>query len=227
MKIASIGNPSGYSGIGGVTVAACTASPNIVQGTSPPSLLRVIGTERLLCVEDTTLNSAPAKLGPAIRVNPPVPAEKVSVPPMLPAIPRIMSLAFEVDGIVTLIETEQKRGQPGVVPLFIAGDANEGSNGLTVFAPLILHTTNPIASSKVVVWTLTVTVAPERGVEAMAHHSATNPPPTPSGVDCLSVKLRPLAVGSPLKETEAEAAKTITTSFGLLVENPVTEHDIG
>ena len=73
-------------------------------------MFRVIGTERLLCVDDTTLNSAPANKGFAIRVNPPEPAEPVSLPPGSPVMPRIMSLAFEVDEIVTLVGTEQAGG---------------------------------------------------------------------------------------------------------------------
>lgn len=123
-------------------------------------------------MEDTTLNSAPAKAGPAIRVNPPDPAEDVS-PRLLPAMPSIMSLAFEVDGIVTLIEAEQGGlgEQLGVVPLLVAGEGNEGSKGVAVFAPLIPHTTNPILVDVDVVWTVTVSAA--RVVEAMAHHSPT------------------------------------------------------
>ncbi len=152
-------------------VAACTASPNITQGVARPSWLRVIGTERLLCVEDTTLNSAPAKVGPtAIRVNPPDPAENVSKVLSIPAMPSIMSLAFEVDGIVTLIGTEQE--QCGVVPLLVAGEEdNEGSKGFAVFAPLMPHTTNPVNFPDNVA--VTVTVSPTRVVEAMAHHSPT------------------------------------------------------
>ena len=185
-------------------------------------MFRVIGTERLLCVDDTTLNSAPANKGFAIRVNPPEPAEiksKLGTPVM----PRIMSLAFEVDEIVTLIGTEQG-GEPqkGVVLVFVAGDDNEGSKGLAVFAPLMPHTTNPIAVNEDDV--VTVTVSPLRAVEATAHHSPTSPT-TNNGADCLNVKVRPLAVGSASKEETVEDAKTIITSFGLLVENPVTEHD--
>ncbi|MGP8070723.1 MAG: hypothetical protein ACLP5V_12615 [Candidatus Bathyarchaeia archaeon] len=136
--------------------------------------------------------------------------------------PSIISLAFEVDGIVTLIETEQGGDpQAGVVPPFVAGEGNEGSKGLTVFAPLIPHTTNPISFNDTVVWT--VTVSATSAVEAMAHHSPTNP--EASGVDCLSVKLRPLAVGSP-KEEPWEVAKMIITSFGLLVENADEVHEL-
>lgn len=39
------------------------------------------------------------------------------------------------------------------------------------------------------------------------------------------MKLRPLAVGNELKEEPVELAKTIITSFGLLVENAVEAHD--
>ncbi len=186
------------------------------------SLLWVIGTEKgLFCVEDTTLNSAPASEGPAIRVNPPDPAEDMSAP-LLPAMPRIMSLEFEVDGIVTLIGTEQAGGGEQLVwPLFVAGEGTAGSKGFAVFAPLMPHTTNPILVNDNVVWTVTVSIT--SAVEAMAHHSPTNP--EASGVDCLSVKLRPLAVGSP-KEEPWEVAKMIITSFGLLVENADEVHEL-
>ncbi len=40
------------------------------------------------------------------------------------------------------------------------------------------------------------------------------------------MKLRPLAVGRPLKEEPVETAKTITTSFGLLVENADEVHEL-
>ena len=201
--------------------AACTASPNITHGI-PPGSPRVIGTERPLCVEDTTLNSALATKGSAIRMNPPEPAANVSSA-WIPTIPRIMSLGFEVEEIVTLTRTEQG-GEPqlGVVPLFVAGDANEGSKGLAVFAPLMPHTTNPITVDEAVVWT--VTVSPTRAVEAMAHHSVTTPI-LANGREFLTVKLRPLAVGNELKEEPVELAKTIITSFGLLVENAVEAHD--
>ncbi|MGP8126266.1 MAG: hypothetical protein ACLP9D_00510 [Candidatus Bathyarchaeia archaeon] len=138
--------------------------------------------------------------------------------------PRIMSLEFEVDGIVTLIGTEQAGGGEQLVwPLFVAGEGTAGSKGFAVFAPLMPHTTNPILVNDNVVWTVTVSIT--SAVEAMAHHSPTTCE-GPNGVDCLSLKLRPVAIGGPLKGEPVEVAKTITTSFGLLVENPVTGHDI-
>ncbi|MGP8071461.1 MAG: hypothetical protein ACLP5V_16425 [Candidatus Bathyarchaeia archaeon] len=84
------------------------------------------------------------------------------------------------------------------------------------------HTTNPITVDEAVVWT--VTVSPTRAVEAMAHHSVTTPI-LANGREFLTVKLRPLAVGNELKEEPVELAKTIITSFGLLVENAVEAHD--
>ena len=61
------------------------------------------------------------------------------------------------------------------VPLFVAGTPDEGSKGLTVLAPLIPHTTNPMLAGPDVL--VSVMVSPERAVEATAHHSLSVTPP--------------------------------------------------
>lgn len=156
----------------------------------------------------------------------PKPAANVSRPLLSPTMPSIMSLAFEVEGSVTLTGIVQgvggKEPQEGFEPPFVAGDDNEGSKGLNVFAPLIPHTTNPMFVDDEVA--VTVTVSADTGEEATAHHSPTSPLLV-IGANPLNVKLRPLAVGTPLKAAPVDMAKTIITSFELLVENPVTEHD--
>jgi hypothetical protein len=99
-----------------------------------------------------------------------------------------MSLGFEVEEIVTLIESGQGGGNvahAGIVPLLVAGTPAEESNGDAVFAPLIPQTCkamNELPES------VTVIVSPERAGEATAHHSFISP--TVNGVDFLSVKLR-------------------------------------
>jgi len=75
---------------------------------------------------------------------------------------------------------------PGLlnVPLFVAGTPDEGSKGLTMFAPLIPHTVKEILSEADGV--VIVMVSPESGVEATAHHSL----PSPKGSVALSVNVR-------------------------------------
>lgn len=107
------------------------------------------------------------------------------------------------------------------MPLLVAGTADEGSKGATVSAPLIPSTTNEMSAGPDVVTSI---VSPESGVEATAEYSASV---TALGVSVsLSVKLRCpwLSVGVLRDTAVLVVAKTIITSFGLLVVNGVREH---
>ena len=108
------------------------------------------------------------------------------------------------------------------VPLLVAGSPDEGSNGDAVLAPLIPHTTRPMLAGPEVL--VSVIVSPESAVDAIAHHSLSV---TPAMNVFLSAKLRcPCTSVGVLKGTAKVVARTIITSFGLLVPNGVTEQDV-